>query len=59
MNVGRVRFRSAPSFYAGTSSRPLAQLIDERTAAIYDSASTISSSPRAAVRLRCAASGMA
>ena len=30
MNVGRVRFRSAPSFYAVASSRPLAQLIDER-----------------------------
>jgi uncharacterized protein (TIGR02186 family) len=36
MNVGRVRFRSAPSFYAVSSSRPLAQLIDERTAAIYE-----------------------
>jgi uncharacterized protein (TIGR02186 family) len=36
MNVGRVRFRSAPSFYAVASSRPLTQLIDERTAAIYE-----------------------
>jgi uncharacterized protein (TIGR02186 family) len=36
MNVERVRFRSAPSFYAIASSRPLAQLIDERTAAIYE-----------------------
>ena len=36
MNVGRVRFRSAPSFYAVASSRPLAQLIDERTSAIYE-----------------------
>jgi len=36
MNVGRVRFRSAPSFYAVASSRPLAQLIDERNAAIYE-----------------------
>ncbi|HEV2865729.1 MAG TPA: TIGR02186 family protein [Allosphingosinicella sp.] len=36
MNVGRVRFRSAPSYYAVASSRPLAQLIDERTAAIYE-----------------------
>ena len=36
MNVGRVRYRSAPSFYAVASSRPLAQLIDERTAAIYE-----------------------
>jgi uncharacterized protein (TIGR02186 family) len=36
MNVGRVRFRSAPGFYAVASSRPLARLIDERTAAIYE-----------------------
>ena len=36
MNVGRVRFRSAPSFYAVASSRPLARLVDERTAAIYE-----------------------
>jgi uncharacterized protein (TIGR02186 family) len=36
MNVGRIRFRSAPSYYAVASSRPLAQLIDERTAAIYE-----------------------
>ena len=36
MNVGRVRFRSAPSFYAVASSRPLSQIIDERTAAIYE-----------------------
>ena len=36
MNVERVRFRSAPSFYAIASSRPLAQLVDERTAAIYE-----------------------
>ena len=36
MNVERVRFRSAPSFYAVASSRPLAQLIDERTSAIYE-----------------------
>ncbi|WP_129792127.1 TIGR02186 family protein [Sphingosinicella sp. CPCC 101087] len=36
MNVGRVRFRSAPSFYAVASSRPLPQLIDERIAAIYE-----------------------
>jgi uncharacterized protein (TIGR02186 family) len=36
MNVDRVRFRSVPSFYAVASSRPLAQLIDERTAAIYE-----------------------
>lgn len=36
MNVGRVRFRSVPAFYAVASSRPLAQLIDDRTAAIYE-----------------------
>jgi uncharacterized protein (TIGR02186 family) len=36
MNVDRVRFRSAPSFYAVVSSRPLRDLIDERTAAIYE-----------------------
>ncbi len=36
MNVGRTRFRSAPSFYAVASSRPVSQLIDERTAAIYE-----------------------
>ncbi len=36
VNVDRVRFRSAPSFYAVVSSRPLRELIDERTAAIYE-----------------------
>ena len=36
VNVGRVRFRSAPSFYAVASSRPLTELIDERFAAIYE-----------------------
>lgn len=36
MNVERVRFRSSPSFYAVASSRPLEQLVDERTAAIYE-----------------------
>ncbi len=36
MNVERVRFRSAPSFYAVASSRPLSQIVDERTAAIYE-----------------------
>lgn len=36
MNVERVRFRSTPSFYAVASSRPLEQLVDERTAAIYE-----------------------
>ncbi|MFN3727740.1 MAG: TIGR02186 family protein [Allosphingosinicella sp.] len=36
MNVGRTRFRSAPAFYAVASSRPINQIVDERTAAIYE-----------------------
>ena len=36
INVDSERFRSAPSFYAVASSRPLAELVDERTAAIYE-----------------------
>jgi uncharacterized protein (TIGR02186 family) len=36
MNVESARFRSTPSFYAVASSRPLSQLVDERTAAIYE-----------------------
>ncbi len=36
MNVEGERFRSAPSFYAVASSRPLPELVDERTAAIYE-----------------------
>lgn len=36
MNVESARFRSAPSFYAVASSRPLGELIDERMAAIYE-----------------------
>ena len=36
MNVESTRFRSAPAFYAVASSKPLARLIDERTAAIYE-----------------------
>ena len=36
MNVGRTRFRSAPSFYAVAASRPLQRIVDERTAAIYE-----------------------
>ena len=36
MNVEDERFRSAPAFYAVASSRPLPQLVDERTAAIYE-----------------------
>lgn len=36
MNVGRARFRSVPGFYAVASSRPLDELVDDRTAAIYE-----------------------
>lgn len=36
MNADSSRFRSAPSYYAVASSRPLAKLVDERTAAIYE-----------------------
>ena len=36
MNADSNRFRSAPSFYAVASSRPIPQLVDERTAAIYE-----------------------
>ena len=36
MNADSSRFRSAPSFYAVASSRPISRLVDERTAAIYE-----------------------
>jgi len=36
MNADLNRFRSAPSFYAVASSRPIPDLVDERTAAIYE-----------------------
>ncbi len=36
MNADSDRFRSAPSFYAVASSRPIKALLDERTAAIYE-----------------------
>ena len=36
MNADSNRFRSAPSFYAVASSAPARQLVDERTAAIYE-----------------------
>jgi len=36
MNVERVRFRSAPGFYAVASSRPLRSLVNERIAGIYE-----------------------
>jgi uncharacterized protein (TIGR02186 family) len=36
MNADLNRFRSAPSYYAVASSRPIPDLVDERTAAIYE-----------------------
>lgn len=36
MNAESSDFRSAPSFFAVASSRPIAQIVDERTAAIYE-----------------------
>ena len=36
MNADSSRFRSAPAFYAVASSKPIADLVDERTAAIYE-----------------------
>ena len=36
MNADSGRFRSAPSFYAVASSAPVRELVDERTAAIYE-----------------------
>jgi uncharacterized protein (TIGR02186 family) len=36
MNADSSRFRSAPSFYSVASSRPIRDLVDERTASIYE-----------------------
>ena len=36
MNADSDRFRSAPSCYSVASSRPVSELVDERTAAIYE-----------------------
>jgi len=36
LNADSARFRSAPSFYAIATSQPLAKLVDQRTAAIYE-----------------------
>jgi uncharacterized protein (TIGR02186 family) len=36
MNADSSRFRSAPSFYAVSSSRPIGDLVDERTASVYE-----------------------
>lgn len=36
VNADSLRFRSAPSFFAVASSRPIDEIVDERTAAIYE-----------------------
>lgn len=36
INAERARYRSAPSFYAIASSRPIERIVDERTRAIYE-----------------------
>lgn len=36
VNADTAQFRSAPSFYAMASSRPISRIVDERTAAIYE-----------------------
>jgi uncharacterized protein (TIGR02186 family) len=36
VNADSNRFRSVPSFYAVASSRPIGELLDERTSAIYE-----------------------
>lgn len=36
MNADSNRFRSAPSYYSVASSRPITDLVDERTASIYE-----------------------
>ena len=36
MNADSSRFRSAPSYYAVASSKPISKLVDDRTAAIYE-----------------------
>lgn len=36
VNAARLRYRSAPSFYAIASSRPIARVVDARTRAIYE-----------------------
>ena len=36
VNAESARFRSVPSFYAVASSRPIARIVDPRTAAIYE-----------------------
>ena len=36
VNAEALRYRSAPSFYAIASSRPIARIVDDRTRAIYE-----------------------
>lgn len=36
INAESARFRTAPGYYAIASSRPISELVDERTAAIYE-----------------------
>lgn len=36
VNADSTRFRSAPSFFAVASSRPITEIVDQRTAAIYE-----------------------
>lgn len=36
VNADRMRYRSAPSFYAIASSQPIKKLVDDRTRAIYE-----------------------
>lgn len=36
MNADSHRFRSAPAYYAVASSRPIDQIVDDRTAAVYE-----------------------
>ena len=36
VNAEQMRYRSAPSFYAIASSRPISELLDDRTRAIYE-----------------------
>ncbi len=36
LNAASTRFRSMPSFYAVASSRPLSDIVDQRTSAIYE-----------------------
>lgn len=36
VNADRMRYRSAPSFYAIASARPIGRIVDDRTRAIYE-----------------------